>query len=154
MSYFMRSVFASLHMLIISQITVVGDMVDRCAGSRSWRYQGLLGDVVDRCAGSRSWRYQGLLGDGFDGTLDCWTIVCSIGWIVLYVVFSYTWAGMFYMRFSPTRGWIVLHEVFSYTWVGFLLVCVFYLIMCDRHMLLANQNYFRSDHFTNLCLFT
>ena len=129
MSYFMRSVFASLHMLIISQITVVGDMVDRCAGSRSWRYQGLLGDVVDRCAGSRSWRYQGLLGDGFDGTLDCWTIVCSIGWIVLYVVFSYTW-------------------------VGFLLVCVFYLIMCDRHMLLANQNYFRSDHFTNLCLFT
>ena len=125
MSYFMRSVFASLHMLIISQITVVGDMVYRCAGSRSWRYQGLLGDVVDRCAGSRSWRYQGLLGDGFDGTLDCWTIVCSIGWIVLYVVFSYTWAGMFYMWFSPTRGWIVLHEVFSYTWVGFLLVYIF-----------------------------
>ena len=63
-------------------------------------------------------------------------------------------AGLFYMWFSPTRGLIVLHEVFSYTWVGFLLVCVFYLIMCDRHMLLANQNYFRSDHFTNLCLFT
>ena len=93
-------------------------------------------------------------GMWFDGTLDCWTIVCSIGWNVLHEVFSYTWAGFLYMKFSPTRGWIVLHEVFSYTWVGFLLVCVFYLIMCDRHMLLANQNYFRSDHFTNLCLFT
>lgn len=84
MSYFMRSVFASLHMLIISQITVVGD-------------------VVDRCAGGRSWRYQGQLGDRFDGTLDCWTIVCSIGWNVLHKVFSYTWAGFLYMKFSPTR---------------------------------------------------
>ena len=103
MSYFMRSVFASLYILIISQITVVGDMVNRCAGSRLWRYQGLLGDVVDGCAGSRSWRYQGQLGDGFDGTLDCWTIVCSIGWNVLHEVFSYTWAGFLYMKFSPTR---------------------------------------------------
>ena len=84
MSYFMRSIFASLHMLIISQITVVGDMVDRCAGSRSWRYQGQL-------------------GDRFDGTLDCWTIVCSIGWNVLHEVFSYTWVGLLYMKFSPTR---------------------------------------------------
>ena len=87
MSYFMRSVFASLHMLIISQITVVGDMVDRCAGSRSWRYQGLL------------WMWwMDVLGAGRGDTKDNWGL-----WTV--GLLCAPSAGMFYMRFSPTGGW-------------------------------------------------
>lgn len=109
MSYFMRSVFASLHMLIISQITVVGDMVDRCAGSRSWRYQGLLGmwwiDVLGAGRGDTkdNWGmwWIDVLGADCGDTRDYWGMGSMGLWTV--GLLCAPSAGLFYMKFSPTR---------------------------------------------------